>query len=94
LSLSGEPLLPNLEKSFRLRDPINLLEYQELALKGRDYSAAYSDYWNSTDCDDGEFIETSLTQIYAIEVPPNWEVDKHDFLYNNLQLSFCYMLKI
>ena len=54
LDLSGEPLIPELEKSFQLREPMNLLEYQDLTLEGRDYSAAYSDYWNTTaDDEDG-----------------------------------------
>ncbi|KAH0536017.1 hypothetical protein FGG08_007084 [Glutinoglossum americanum] len=55
LSLSGEPLIPDLEEWFQLRDPINLLEYQDLTLQGRDYCEAYSDYWNSTaDGDQGQ----------------------------------------
>jgi len=54
LKLSGEPLIPELEKIFPLRDPIGLLEYQDLTIQGRDYSAAYSDYWNATaDDEDG-----------------------------------------
>jgi amidase len=48
LNLSGEPLIPELVKSFQLKDPMNLLQYQDLTLEGRDYSAAYSDYWNAT----------------------------------------------
>lgn len=71
LSLSGEPLLPSLEKSFTLRDPINLLEYQELTLEGRDYSAAYSDYWNSTDCDDGQIVDAVIMPVapHAAVIP-------------------------
>lgn len=54
LDLLGEPLIPELVKSFQLRDPINLLKYQDLTLEGRNYSAAYSDYWNSAgDDEDG-----------------------------------------
>jgi amidase len=52
INLSGEPLIPQLRASFQLRDPINLLEYQDLTLQGRDYSAAYSDYWNATASND------------------------------------------
>jgi len=48
LNLSGEPLIPELVKTFQLKDPMNLLQYQDLTLEGRDYSAAYSDYWNAT----------------------------------------------
>ncbi|KAF8432859.1 amidase signature domain-containing protein [Terfezia claveryi] len=70
LSLSGEPLLPNLERYFKLRDPINLLEYQKLTLEGRDYSAAYSDYWNSTD-DDGQIVDAVIMPVapHAAVIP-------------------------
>jgi amidase len=54
LDLSGEPLIPQLQKSFELRDPISLLEYHALTIEGRDYEAAYSDYWNATAKDDGQ----------------------------------------
>lgn len=32
---------------------MSLLEYQKLTIEGRDYEAAYCDYWNSTRCDKG-----------------------------------------
>lgn len=54
LDLSGEPLIPDLEDSFKLRDPMDLLEYQDLTLQGLEYEAAYSDYWNSTVEEDGK----------------------------------------
>lgn len=54
LDLSGEPLIPQLREPFRLQNPISLLAYQELALQGRDYEAAYLDYWNSTANQDGK----------------------------------------
>ena len=54
LDLSGEPLIPQLS-GFRLKDPMSLLKYQDLTVQGRDYSAAYSDYWNATaDGEDGK----------------------------------------
>ncbi|KAK3169594.1 hypothetical protein OEA41_008978 [Lepraria neglecta] len=53
LDLSGEPLVPPLRKSFQLRDPTSLLEYQDLTIQRKVYNAAYSDYWNSTADDDG-----------------------------------------
>lgn len=56
LDISGEPLIPQLRDSFELHDPISLLDYQALALEGRDYEAAYSDYWNSTALEDGMII--------------------------------------
>jgi amidase len=54
LDLSGEPLIPQLRKSFKLKDPMSLLEYQALTIEGRDYEAAYSDYWNTTADEDGQ----------------------------------------
>jgi len=71
LSLSGEPLIPDLESSFQLRDPINLLEYQHLTLEGRDYSAEYSDYWNSTAGDDGQIVDAVIMPVapHAAVIP-------------------------
>lgn len=54
LNLSGEPLIPDLEKAFQFKDPINLLEYQDLTLQGLDYESEYSDYWNATSEEDGK----------------------------------------
>ncbi|KAG6997797.1 mycophenolic acid synthesis protein B [Physcia stellaris] len=48
LDLSGEPLVPPLRNAFQLRDPISLLEYQDLTIQGKTYCEAYTDYWNST----------------------------------------------
>ena len=55
LNLSGEPLIPDLKQTFELRQPIGLLEYQDLTLQGLAYEREYSDYWNSTADEDGEF---------------------------------------
>jgi amidase len=54
LSLSGEPLIPDLAETFQLKDPYPLLKYQDLILEGLDYETKYSDYWNSTSSEDGE----------------------------------------
>ncbi len=54
LNLSGEPLIPPLQKSYALRDPMSLLEYHALTIEGRDYEAAYADYWNATAHEDGQ----------------------------------------
>ncbi|KAI9769988.1 MAG: hypothetical protein M1840_003699 [Geoglossum simile] len=64
LNLSGEPLIPELESAFQLRDPINLLEYQDLTIQGRYYSAAYSDYWNATaDGEDGQRVDAVIMPV-------------------------------
>jgi len=54
LELSGEPLIPDLAKVFKLRDPDPLLKYQGLTIEGLEYEQLYSDYWNSSGDDDGE----------------------------------------
>lgn len=48
LELSGEPLVPPLRNIFKLTPPLSAIELQELAIQGRDYCDAFSDYWNST----------------------------------------------
>ena len=53
LERSGEPLIPELRKAFRLRDPVSLLEYQDSTLQGLEYELKYNDYWESTGKDDG-----------------------------------------
>ena len=60
LDLSGEPLIPQLREKLQLRDPIPLLIYQDLTIQGRDYEAAYSDYWNSTVNQDGKLCALLL----------------------------------
>lgn len=54
LDLSGEPLIPPLRESFKLREPMPLLEYQDKTLQGKAYNEAYSDYWNASCNDDGK----------------------------------------
>ncbi|CZR51505.1 related to general amidase [Phialocephala subalpina] len=61
LNLSGEPLIP---KNFQLREPMPLLQYQDLTLEGRDYCAAYSDYWNATaDDEDGQIVDAVIMPV-------------------------------
>ena len=53
LKRSGEPLIPQLKEKFRLRDPMPLLEYQDLTLQGLQFERAYNDYWSSSSHVDG-----------------------------------------
>ncbi|KAI0451145.1 amidase signature domain-containing protein [Xylaria acuta] len=71
LDLSGEPLIPDLEESFKLRDPMNLLEYQDFTLKGLQYEAEYSDYWNSTAEQDGQIVDAVIMPVapHAAVIP-------------------------
>jgi amidase len=48
LDRSGEPLIPELQDLFQLRDADSLLKYQDLTLQGQAYQDDYSDYWNKT----------------------------------------------
>ncbi|KAL4911385.1 hypothetical protein BDW74DRAFT_184748 [Aspergillus multicolor] len=77
LDLSGEPLIPQLKDSFTLRDPMTLLEYQALVIEGRDYEAAYSDYWNETGNDEDAYTEAINLLDYSTVVIPVTKADKH-----------------
>ncbi|KAJ8131576.1 hypothetical protein O1611_g2051 [Lasiodiplodia mahajangana] len=59
LNLSGEPLIPELQETFQLREPMNLIKYQDLTLQGLQYESQYSDYWNSTAEKDGSLLVLS-----------------------------------
>ncbi|KAL8932914.1 MAG: hypothetical protein Q9216_006617, partial [Gyalolechia sp. 2 TL-2023] len=71
LDLSGEPLVPPLRKSFQLRDPMPLLEYQDLTIQGKAYNEAYCDYWNSSSGDDGQIVDVVLMPVapHAAVIP-------------------------
>ncbi|KXX77504.1 Acetamidase [Madurella mycetomatis] len=71
LDRSGEPLIPDLQKTFELRPPIPLLEYQNLTLEGLEYESAYSDYWNSTASEDGQIVDAVIMPVapHAAVIP-------------------------
>ncbi|KFA76043.1 hypothetical protein S40288_00309 [Stachybotrys chartarum IBT 40288] len=71
LDRSGEPLIPDLRESFRLQQPLGLLEYQANTLKGLDYERAYSDYWNRTVADDGQIVDAVIMPVapHAAVIP-------------------------
>ncbi|KAF2263451.1 amidase [Lojkania enalia] len=71
LRLSGEPLIPQLRETFRLRDPMSLITYQELTVEGRDYEGAYADYWNSTAESDGQLVDAVIMPVapHAAVIP-------------------------
>lgn len=48
LGLSGEPLIPGLQAVLAPKDPMTIVEYQDLVLEGRAFQEAYLDYLNST----------------------------------------------
>ncbi|KAI9779264.1 MAG: hypothetical protein M1839_007516 [Geoglossum umbratile] len=93
LDLSGEPLIPELEETFQLRDPINLLEYQDLTIQGRDYSATYSDYWNATADGEDAYTESINLMDYSVAVIPvtkaNKDIDKFNKDYKPLNETDC-----
>ncbi|KAK4454174.1 Acetamidase [Podospora aff. communis PSN243] len=71
LNLSGEPLIPDLEEFFQLRPPMGLLETQNLTLRGLEYEAAYSDYWNSSAGEDGQIVDAVIMPVapHAAVIP-------------------------
>ena len=52
--------MPQLRAALQLRDPISLLEYQDLTIQGKAYCEAYSDYWNSTSSEDGHSYQIMI----------------------------------
>ncbi|KAI1268908.1 amidase signature domain-containing protein [Xylariaceae sp. FL1019] len=72
LKLSGEPLIPELREEFALREPMNLLKYQDYTLQGLEYECGYSDYWNSTaDHEDGQIVDAVIMPVapHAAAIP-------------------------
>ncbi|OTA97783.1 hypothetical protein M434DRAFT_7724 [Hypoxylon sp. CO27-5] len=72
LKLSGEPLIPELEtRGMRARPPMELLKFQDLASKGLEFEAHYSDYWNSTANDDGQIVDAVIMPVapHAAVIP-------------------------
>ncbi|KAL8915650.1 MAG: hypothetical protein Q9172_006804 [Xanthocarpia lactea] len=85
LRRSGEPLIPELKKSFQLRDPIPLLEYQDLTLQGLDYEREYCDYWNSTSTDEAYTEAINLLNYSVVVIPvtrANKDIDLVDNTYS------------
>lgn len=74
LSLSGEPLIDDLQGFYTLKSPMSLLEYQARALQLRNYRQEYSDYWNSTGDKDGNTVDAVLMPAapHAAVVPGKW----------------------
>ncbi|KAL8885963.1 MAG: hypothetical protein Q9215_006264 [Flavoplaca cf. flavocitrina] len=75
LDLSGEPLIPQLQESFKLHEPMPLLEYQDKTLQGKAYNEAYSDYWNASS-DDDAYTESINLLDYSAAVIPVTRADK------------------
>ncbi|KAK3398744.1 amidase signature domain-containing protein [Sordaria brevicollis] len=63
LLLSGEPLIADLQAYFNLKDPIPLLEYQDLTVRGLANEQAYSDYWNSLTAEDGQEVDAVIMPV-------------------------------
>ncbi|GKU21475.1 unnamed protein product [Fusarium langsethiae] len=71
LDRSGEPLISDLEDGFKLKTPTELLKYQDLTLQGLGYEREYSDYWNSTQDQDGQIVDAVLMPVapHAAVIP-------------------------
>ncbi|KAM3084456.1 hypothetical protein ACMFMF_001812 [Clarireedia jacksonii] len=74
LALSGEPILDALKEAYKLKEPISVLEYQDLALQIRNFREAYADYWDSTAGTDGKTVDAILmpTAPHAGIIPGKW----------------------
>ncbi|EEQ34981.1 putative amidase [Microsporum canis] len=89
LDLSGEPPIPQIRDIIKLRDPVPLLDYQDLILQGIKYSEAYSDYWNSTAEDDGQIVDAFITPLapWAAVIPTKYYHTAYTEVLNLLDYS-------
>jgi amidase len=95
LRLSGEPLNPPLQKTFRLQDSLSLIRYQELTVEGLEYERTYSDYWNSTGDEDGQLVDAVIMPVapHAAVIPGKYfhtstAVNRcQEFMLTQLQLT-------
>ncbi|KAI1213560.1 amidase [Annulohypoxylon truncatum] len=72
LKLSGEPLIPALDtRGMKLRPPMDVLKFQDLAARGLEFEAQYADYWNSTAKDDGQIVDAVVMPVapHAANIP-------------------------
>ncbi|KAI0472365.1 amidase signature domain-containing protein [Xylaria cf. heliscus] len=89
LDLSGEPLIPDLQEAFKLREPMGLLKYQDLTLQGLQYEADYSDYWNSTAEQDGQIVDAVIMPVapHAAVIPGKYYHTAYTEIINLLNYS-------
>lgn len=66
LRLSGEPLIPRLRDVLAPKDPMSIVEYQDLVLEGRAFQEAYLDYLNCTGGANGSSAISSRTKLLLI----------------------------
>ncbi|KAK5629065.1 hypothetical protein RRF57_004780 [Xylaria bambusicola] len=82
LALSGEPLIPDLQKSFKLKEPMDLLRYQDLTLKGQIVDAVIMPVAPHAAVIPGKYYHTGYTAVinllnYSAVVIPVTRADKH-----------------
>ncbi|KAK2867973.1 hypothetical protein FQN49_003291 [Arthroderma sp. PD_2] len=89
LSLSGEPAIPQIKELISGKEPIPLLEYQDLTLQGIDYSAAYADYWNSTVEEDGQMVDAVIVPVapWAAAIPTKYSHTAYTEVMNVMDYS-------
>ncbi|KAK5454293.1 hypothetical protein LTS15_006293 [Exophiala xenobiotica] len=63
LQLSGEPLIPPLRNIFKVEPPFDAIKIQQLSIEGRDFCAAYTDYWNSLAGDDRQEVDAFIMPV-------------------------------
>ncbi|KAL8786464.1 MAG: hypothetical protein Q9213_002780 [Squamulea squamosa] len=89
LDLSGEPLIPPLREGLKLRDPLPLLEYQDMTLQGKKFCEAYTDYWNSSHSDDGQVVDAVIMPVapHAAVIPGKFYHEAYTESINLLEYS-------
>ncbi|KAI0106415.1 amidase signature domain-containing protein [Nemania sp. FL0031] len=89
LDISGEPLIPELRETFRLKEPMSLINYQHLTLQGLQYEAEYSDYWNSTAEKDGQIVDAVIMPVapHAAVIPGKYYHTAYTEIINLLNYS-------
>ncbi|KDB20646.1 hypothetical protein H109_07399 [Trichophyton interdigitale MR816] len=89
LGLSGEPPIPQIKIIIEGKEPLPLLEYQDLILQGIEYAEAYADYWNSTAQDDGQVVDAVIAPLapWAAVIPTKYYHTAYTEVINLLDYS-------
>ncbi|EFR01957.1 acetamidase [Nannizzia gypsea CBS 118893] len=89
LSLSGEPPIPQIKPIIEGKEPLPLLEYQDLNLQGIEFTEAYADYWNSTAQDDGQVVDAIIVPLapWAAVIPTKYYHTAYTEVFNLLDYS-------
>ncbi|PGH19655.1 hypothetical protein AJ80_03810 [Polytolypa hystricis UAMH7299] len=89
LDLSGEPIIPPIRETFKLREPFTAIKCQELAIQGLELCRAYSDYWESTANDDGQVVDAVIMPAapHAAVIPGKYFYTGYTEVFNTVDYS-------